>query len=320
MATNTITNMTLIERANRTNNGTLMAIAEILAEDNPIVQDAPMIEANNALFHKSVRRDSIPGGTFRQLNKGVSKETTTTVDVIDGIGLLESYAENDKVLIDSFPNPKEARMQESRGFIEGMTQTLADTVFYGNSNTDKEKFDGLACRIPAIDADGNCIDEGGSGSTCTSIYIVQWGVGKVHMIYPRGSQTMGVEHDDLGEHTVKDSDGNQFQAYRDHFKAYLGLVVRDSRCIARLASVSTSAVVDEDNLIYLLNRMPQSGRGAHIYCNPEVLSQMEIALKDKTNVNYTPGGGEGLAGEPLIKFRGCPVKACDSIIMTEAAL
>jgi hypothetical protein len=139
---------------------------------------------------------------------------------------------------------------------------------------------------------------------------------------------MGVTHKDLGEVTISTAttlraDTAQYQAYRDHFQVKCGLVVRDNRCIARLANIEstgTSNLFDEDDLIILLNRMPMGGRGASLYVNDTVLSQMEIALKDKNNVNYTPGRGEGLAGEPVLYFRGNPVKKCDQITITESTI
>ena len=102
-----------------------------------------------------------------------------------------------------------------------------------------------------------------------------------------------------------------WQIYRDHFQLKVGLTVKDDRCIARLANIKAtgeSNLFDEDNLIKLLNRMPGAGRtkGTAIYCNEAVLSQMEIKLKDKSNVHYAPGKGEGLAGEPIMTFRGGP--------------
>jgi hypothetical protein len=177
--------------------------------------------------------------------------------------------------------------------------------------------------MSAVDSDGVVLDEGGSGSDCSSIYVVQWGLDKVHMIYPKGSPNVGIVHKDLGEETKIDSNSLMWQVYRDHFKVSCGMVVRDPKCIGRLASIETSGtsnIFDEDNLITLLNRMRNQGAGAVLYCSQAILTQMEIRLKDKTNVNFTPGKGEGLAGEPVMYFRGHPVRVVDQILDTEAAI
>ncbi len=64
------------------------------------------------------------------------------------------------------------------------------------------------------------------------------------------------------------------------------------------------------------------GAGTRIYCNETIKTQMEIMLKDKTNVNYTADKGDGLGGEPMLKFRGIPVRKIDSAILldTETAI
>jgi hypothetical protein len=321
--------LTLIEQARRKDpSGNLSVIAEVLNEDNPIIQDAPWVEANDTWAHKTTRRSYVPSASWRKLNGGVGTASTRTIEVIDGIGMLEIYAENDKDLIDSFPNPMQARMDEARGFIEGISQQLAYSMFYQSTVTTPERFNGFAARMASLATTTNVRNAGGSGSDLTSIFIVQWGLDKVHMVYPKGHPFMGIKHTDMGEVTVSTATTTanstaQYQAYRDHFQVKCGLVVRDERCIARLANIEStgsSNIFDEDDLITILNRMPMAGRGATLYVNDTVLTQMEIALKDKNNVNYTPANGEGLAGEPVLYFRKNPVKKCDQIVITESAL
>lgn len=324
MATQTtMGQLTLGELAKRRDpNGETAAIVESLTEDNEVLLDAIWLPANGDKFHKTTRRTTQPAGSWRKFNAGVSAESSKTQEVIESMGMLESYAENDKALIDMESDPDNARDLENIAFLEGLSQTLATAVFYSNVTTDPEKFDGFAPRMPTLSATTNVIGQGGTGSDLTSIYIVQWGPTKVHMIYPKNHKSYGVEHRDLGEHT-KVSGTTMWQVYRDWFGMKPGLVVRDDRCIARLANIETtgnSNTFNENNLITLLNRMPKRGRGAKLYVNDTIQTQMEIRLKDKTNVHYTAGGGEGLAGEPMVKFRGCAIRGVDKIIITEAAL
>lgn len=318
---NAVKQLTLVELAKRKDpSGNLATIAEVLAEDNEILTDAPYIEANDTFSHKIVRRANLPTGSWRQLNAGVANEASKTQEFTETIGMLETYARTDKDLVDSAPSPQAFRMQEAKAFLEGMSQTLASTVIYGNHQTDPEKFTGLASRMASIAATSNVINEGGTGSDLTSIYIVQWGIGRAYMIYPKGS-AIGIQHRDLGEDTVSDTAGYWYQAYLDHFQVKCGMAVADPRCIARLANIETtgsSNIFDEDNIITLLNRMPMSGAGAVIYCNATIKTQMEIALKDKANVNFTTDNG--LGGVPVLRFRGVPVRKVDAITITETAL
>jgi len=322
------TNITLVELAHRKDpSGNLATIAEVLAENSTIMQDAPWTEANDTYSHKIVRRSSLPSGTWRTLNKGVTVESSQTREFTEGIGMLEAYAETDVEIVNAAPNPAAFRMQEASAFMEGMAQTFSDAFFYGNSNTDPEKFSGLDVRTNALAATTNVIGAGGTGSDLTSIYIVQWGLNEVFMVYPKGS-TVGLSHQDMGEVTVTSATSTrpqtaQYQAYRDHFQMKAGLVLKNPWSIARLANIEstgTSNIFDEDDVITLCNRMPREGAGSVLYVNATVKTQMEIALKDKANVNYTADSGEGLAGVPMLRFRGMPIRKNDSITITESAL
>lgn len=320
---NAYSTLTLIEQAKRINpNGELAVIAEILSQDNEIMDNAIWLEANDIWSHKYTQRITLPKGAFRKLNGGVSPEASQTRQQQDGIAMLESYSEPDKALVDASPNQAQFRMQEAASFLEGMSQTWAGKLIYGNANTDPEEFTGLAPRLTSLGK--NCISCGGSGNDLTSAYIMQWGETRVHMVFPRGSKTLGVEHVDLGEKTKTLADGSQYQIYRDHFKLYGGLVVRDMRCIARLANIETAGSSNtfatnagDDKLLSLLNWMPMRGRGAVIYVNRTLLTQIEIMAKDKTNVFYTV---DTPFGTPITTFRGIPIRRVDQILDTEAAV
>ena len=315
--------LTLSELANRKDpNGNLNTIAEVLSEDNEILNDAPFLEANDTFSHKITRRSALPSGSWRKLNEGVAIESSQTNEVTEGIGMLETFSQSDKDLVQASSNANQFRMDEAAGFLEGLSQTLADTFIYGNSATTPEKFTGLAPRMDDLAATANVIGEGGTGSDLTSIYLVQWNPRYVHMVYPKGS-TIGLMHEDLGLDTVEDASGNKFRAYVDHFQIKAGLAVKDTRSIARLANIEsagTTNIFDEDNLITLINRMPMNARNVVIYANATVKTQMQIALKDKTNVNYTADSGDGLSGAPLLRFQGLPIRKVDAIKITEAAL
>ena len=311
--------LTLLELAKRTDpKGNLAVIAEVLTRDNEILQDAPWLEANDVFSHKATQRFNLPAGTWRKLNAGVGKEASSTREITETIGMLETYSEVDKALADAAPNPAQFRSQEATAFVEGMSQTLATTMIYGNAATDPEKFTGLAPRLDALAT--LALGCSGTGDDLSSIYIVQWGETKCHLVYPRGSKTLGVQHRDLGEATLQDADGNQFQGYRDHFKVNCGLVVRDERCIARVCNIETSGssnILDEDKIIQVLNKMPMRGAGAVLYMNATIMTQLDIIAKDKSNVQYGPADA---FGKPTMFFRGFPVRKVDAILDTESAL
>jgi len=317
---NAFKQLTLVEVAKRKDpNGDMASIAEVLNQQNDILQDAIWREANDTFSNKTVRRTSLPAGSWRKLNAGVANEASTTKEMVDVIGMLETYSESDVEVINAFPNPMQARNDEAMAFVEGLGQTMASTMLYGNAATTPEKFTGLAPRMASLAATTNVIGEGGTGSDLTSIFVVDWSPNGVYMIFPKNS-TAGLTHNDLGIETVRDSSNNKYRAYVDQFVWKAGMVVKNSRSIGRVANIESagaSNTFDEDNLISLLNRLTK-GPGRRIYANQTVLTQMEIRAKDKTNINYS--FADGLAPGPVLTFKGVPVRLCDQIIITEAAL
>jgi len=259
----------------------------------------------------------------------VATEVSRTDEVLDVIGMLETYSETDKEYIDNMPDPRQARMDEAQAFIEGLGQTLGSAMLYSNASIDPEKMHGFAPRLATIDSQ-YIIGQGGTGNDLTSIYLITWGRSTVHMIYPKNSEAqLGIKHTDKGQVTLTSAttavpSTAQYEGYRDHFQVKVGLVVRDERCIGRLANIETagsSNLFNEDNLIKILNRM-KTTPDTRMYVNDVIMTQMQIRLKDKNNVNFSPGRGEGLAGEVPIFFQGVPIRkiAREILLITEAAI
>jgi len=300
--------------------GSMNAIVDALMEENQIIEDAIWREANDTFSNKGTRWVKEPSGAFRKLNKGSTFEKGETVAITDTIGILESWSENDIKLIDAFPNPKQARNDEAMAFVRGLGKTMASSIIYSNTITTPEQFTGIAPRLASIAASDNVINEGGTGSDLTSIFVVDWAIDRAHMLFPKNSK-VGLQHNDLGIETVKDSDGNPFRAYVDQFVWDAGFTVKNQKSIGRIANIETSGstnIFDEDNLIILLNRMTK-GPGRRIYVNETIMSQMQIRLKDKSNVNFSKGDGLDGGGNVMM-FNMVPIRQVDKIIDTEAAL
>lgn len=314
----------LVEQAKRINpDGTQAQIAEVLnRKTGNMLAEAPWMPSNDIWTNKTTRRGSLPTGSRRKLNQRVTASKTRTTEIMDVIEQLEDYCDVDQALVDSMPSPALFRSGEVDAFIEGLGQTVASDVLYGNSLSDPDSMHGFAARLNAIDG-RFVLDASGTGSDVTSIYIVTWGQTDAHLIYPKNmAATLGVQHTDKGQVTSETSDG-LMEIYRDHFLIRCGLVVRNPRSIARLANIEssgTSNTFDEDDLITLLNNM-NTGPGTRIYCNETILTQMQIRAKDKNNVYYTPGGN-ALSGEPIMSFQGVPVRqiAREILLNTETAV
>lgn len=323
------TNPTLIDVVSRLEDGKVAStIVELLAETNEVIADATFLEANDGTSHKTTVRSGLPEATWRQLNYGVQPSKSTTVQIKDACGMLEAYAEVDKALADLNGNTAAFRLSEDRAFIEAMNQGFVDALFYGNTAVTPQKFMGLAPRFAAIsgaESGQNVITGGGSGSDNTSIWLVVWGPNTVHGIYPKGSKA-GLQHKDLGEVTLEDAAGGKYQGYRTHYKWDCGLTVRDWRYVVRIANVDVSDLTKNaasgadlmDLMVQAIEKIPNLGMGRPaFYCNRTISSFLRRQMLNKSNVNLTL---EDVAGKKVMAFDGIPVRRCDAILNTEAAV
>src|SRR6266699_6407925 len=339
------TALTYADWAKRIDDGYRIAIiVELLSQTNEILDDMLIVEGNLPTGHKTTVRTGLPQATWRLLNNGVPNAKSTTAQITDTCGNLETYAVVDKDIADLNGNTAEFRLSEVKAFLEGMSQQVATTLIYGNQSANPERFTGLAPRYSTVTASSsqtavNVLDAGGTtANTQTSIWIVVWGADTAHATFPKGKIT-GLQHRDMGEWPVADASGNTYQAYRDHFKWEIGLVLRDWRYIVRIANIGTTLLngVNAANLINLivrgLYRLPTAPVSATtiqtsdtpevranmgrtvIYCNRVVRTFLDLQAMNKTNVLLRI---EEFDGKPVTTFRGVPVRTCDAILNTEA--
>ena len=319
------------------------SIIELLSQTNEILDDMLIVEGNLPTGHKTTVRTGLPQATWRLLNSGVPNAKSTTAQIVDTCGNLETYAVIDKDIADLNGNTASFRLSEVRAFLEGMSQQVAQTLIYGNQHINPERFTGLAPRYSTKNTAvsqtaANVLDAGGTSNTNTSVWIVTWGSDTAHGTFPKGKIT-GLQHRDMGEWPVTDSNNNTYQAYRDHFKWEIGMVVRDWRYIVRVANIDVSLLsgVSAANMINLivrgLYRLPTAPSGATgiqssdspevranmgtvvMYCNRVIRTYLDLQAMNKTNVLLRL---EEWHGKVVTTFRGVPVRTCDAILNNEA--
>jgi len=321
--------LTLADKRKRENpDDSIAQIIEILSESNPILSDAITMEANGSQGHTTTMRTGLPSSTFRKLYNGVQPSKSTTRQVTDTAGMLEAYADVDKALADLNGNTAEFRLSEANAFLESMNQQIANTLFYGNTDTEPQKFMGLAPRFDDLNAENGSqiIDAGGTGSDNTSIWFVVWGENTCHMFYPKGSP-IGLNKEDKGQVTLDDGNGGHYEGYRDHFKWDVGLSVRDWRFLARIANidVSDAQTFGESTdtsppiimrMIDAVNQLENMEKGQPvIYMNRTMKTFMDKVATNKSNVNLSI---EEFGGRPVTAFQGIPIRRVDAILNNEA--
>jgi hypothetical protein len=158
----------------------ISTIIELLSQTNEILEDLMVVEGNLPTGHKTTVRTALPQATWRLLNQGVPNAKSTTAQITDTCGNLETYSVIDKDIADLNGNTAEFRLSEVKAFLEGMSQQVSSTLFYGNQFLNPERFTGFAPRYSTVTSSAaataaNVLDAGGTGSTNTSIWGVVWG-------------------------------------------------------------------------------------------------------------------------------------------------
>jgi hypothetical protein len=324
--------LTLADHAKRLDpEGKVPAIVELLSQSNELLQDMLFKEGNLPTGERTTVRTGLPSVYWRLINQGVSPSKSTTAQVDEGTGMLESWSEVDKDLAELNGNQSSFRLSEAQAFLEAMNQEMASTFFYGDSSVDPEEFNGLAIRYSSLSAANaqNIVSGGGSDSDNSSIYLVVWGGQSIHGIFPKGSKA-GLQHEDLGLVTVETTAGiagSRMRAYQDRWQWKCGVALKDWRYVVRIPNIDISSLVAKSSaadlielMIKAVHRIPNINMGkACFYMNRTCFQMLDIQRRDDVQ-----SGGQlsydVVDGKREASFRGIPVRISDSLLETEATV
>lgn len=336
MATVGATVLTLADFAKSLDpNGRVATVIELLAQTNSLLDDMLWKEGNLPTGERTTVRTGLPTVAWRLLNQGVSGSKSTKAQIDEQCGMLEAWSEVDKDLAELNGNSAAFRLSEAKSFIEAMNQEMAQTFFYGNSGLTPEEFTGLSIRYSSLSAANgqNIVSGSGSGSDNSSIWLVGWGENSVHGIYPKGSQA-GLMHEDLGLQTIQVQasgaeviGGTRMRAYQDHWQWKCGIALKDWRYCVRIPNIDISNLVAKSSaadlvelMIKAIHRIPniQTVRPV-FYMNRTCVEYLDIQRRDDVQT----GGQlsyENVDGKRVMSFRGIPIRLCDTLLETEAAV
>jgi hypothetical protein len=339
--------LTLIDLSRRLDpDGKIAAIAEMLSQANDFYDDLVWREGNMLGGHKFTFRTSIPAGSWRAYNQGIPYAKSTTAQSTVGIGSLEDYSQIDRMEAEDSGNVDAYRESEDAAFLEGMSQTMTSTFFYGNTATNPTQFMGLSPFYNTVSTSTaqnatNVIDGGGTGSSNLSIWLVCHGERTIYAVYPRGSKA-GLTMEDKGD-TVPgfDAVGNRFEAFTSWFRQQAGLVPNDWRYGVRICNidVTTAGLAGPTaydifaGLVQAMYLPPTLGKMSSgitrvdapdepapsirpvIYTNRTGRHWMDVqAIRDR-NVLLS---SRDYAGQPTDAFRNIPIKIVDQLTTSES--
>lgn len=319
----------------------------LLMQTNEMLQDMVWKEGNLPTGHKTTVITGLPTVGFRRFNEGVALSKSSSAAIEEGSAMLEGFFQVDRALAIMSGDVNQYRLDESGLFMESMNQTLQTYMLYGNASVMPESFTGFGARYNTLSGaiGGQVIDAGGTSTDNTSIYLIGWGP-SVFAMYPKNS-VGGLHHEDVTVNraqmpggpadamvgdVLSDANGRNFMGYRDHFLWNCGLVIRDYRCVARIANIDVSDLVAGNvsaaDIITLMikayYRIPTNlrknagkagfGRPAW-YVNPTIKAALHLQALAKNNVQLSLREVEG---QEVLMFLGIPIREVDQLLNSEA--
>jgi hypothetical protein len=330
--------------------GNIDEIAELLSQCNEIFKDMPWRQSNLPTGHKSTVRTGLPTATWRLAYQGVAYTKSETAQVTDTWASLDAYSQIDEAVAELNGNVAELRTDEDNATLEGMSQQMATTFFYGNVATNPSQFSGLSVRYNTVSTSNaknavNVLNAGGTQSANASLWLVGWGDMTCFSFFPKGGKA-GLVFEDRGNIVPGyDSSQNPFPAYTSYFNWKAGLCLKDWRYVSRLANIDTTTATlglqgtNPPDLFQFMSKMvvrlptmsrrvsgitetdapdePSPGIIPVWYCNRTVREYLDIQAVRDRNVLLKP---TEYAGEPVIEFRQVPIRVCDALTNSEATL
>lgn len=325
--------------------GNTATVVELLNQSNEVITDMRWIMGNLPTGHLTTVRTGLPAVVWRRLYKGVPAGKSQRAQVTDTCGMLEARSEVDQAACDLNGNTADFRLSEAASFLEAMNQAFCQTLFYGDTTINPERFNGLSPRYSSLSAPngGNIVDAGGTGSDNTSMWLLVWSENTATGIFPKNSKA-GITHEDLGLIDAFDdaTPATRYRAYADHWVWKCGISVRDWRYAVRIANIDISDLVGQTGtqaitaatflpklMVRAMARIPNMGMGAAVfYGNRTVKEMLSIMAMDKTvNVLSLQDGfnqlgqvSPGSVGNGTLKLLGVPIRTVDQLVTNETRI
>lgn len=319
--------------------GKQLDIAEVLTLQNEVLADMHWEEGNTVTGHKDAMRTVLPTPSFRALNAGVpvTKPGSTTIE--ETCSLLEDFSQVDRELAIMSGNVDGYRLKQARPHVQGMSNKMATTLFYGNANSNPLEYTGLATRYNTLStttnkAAANVIPAGGTGSALRSIWLVGWGPDTVFGIYPKNTRG-GLDHEDAtnasgeGEHgfpaaaRLLDASGNSYMGYADHWVWRCGLFVKDWRYAVRIANIDpttltltgASGAKLQDLMVQASEQIESlTGVRAVFYMPRYLQTFFRRQLLEQKNAMLS---WDDIGGQKILSFGGIPIRRTDALAVNE---
>ena len=214
--------------------GNVPTVLEVMSEQNHILPHMMMKASMGDMQEWQTFETHLPEAQDVYIGRGSKAVKGNIARHVEEMNELETRTKVDVRLLKYAPGRGRAiRTTQERQIVRGMSHQIARRLFYGNQATGRKQIDGIATRLHSK-AEKNVWSEGGAGSALTSVYFVKWSTEDgLYCFYPRNHNMMGIEVEDLGQQTVMDTYGDEYEVMRSRFGFVWGLFVADPRNVHR---------------------------------------------------------------------------------------
>lgn len=313
-------------------------VAEVLVQENPMLNDIPYMEMNEGTIHKEEIRSALPAIYYRKANEAIPASKSTTEERTFSAAHFESKSQIDAAVaarggVDRIPYN---RWNQAQGHLQAHAIEHANLTIYGSPLDSNQKtpgfFDIFSTLSSTEPTSKQIIDAGGTGSDNTSILLVHWGERSVFGVYPKGTQA-GLQRIDrsAGGQQVQiqatDRLGNpgSFWGYEENFMIDHGLVVKDYRQAARICNIDVSNLKTGVSAADIIDLMISAAYKIHTDQNGTgvwyVNRTLEAFLHKQSLTKVGAGAGltyDNYQGQKVLMFLGRPVRRSDALLNSEA--
>lgn len=192
------------------------------------------------VLYKTLVRVGLPTVGFRKFNQGVDRTKSRFENRLVEAFLMNPRWGIDVALANSSEDdtPESLLATEAGAHTQSAMQTVGKQFYYGIASGlgDAGGFPGL---LDALDTANMVVDAGGTTeSTCSSCWLVKWGVQAVRWVWGMNGR---FEASEVSLRDMADADGKQFTGMHQELYAHPGLQVIDTRTFVRIKKLTADA-------------------------------------------------------------------------------
>jgi len=314
-----------------------MDIVEIMAQENPVLQDIPWRECSKGREDVTTIRSGMPKATLRMFYEGVIGSKSTKKQVTNSCCTVSTALEIDMRQYKQTKDKEAYLADERRAHADVVGQGIARLLWYGDTKDDPRGINGIfrtQCEYAPSSATDDklasfyVLNGGASSGNLRSISLVGWNPKSIHGLYPQGT-SMGL---DVGE--LKDSyvdqvgpDGTTGRLLMgiQEMNWDAGLAIRDHRYIGRICNIdiasafNSSGVPDYTEMLRrLVCRVKSEGVNQRLYMCRMMFEALSVQFGRLTQANAVKYQDLQQKIEPSLL--GIPVSFNDALNCDEVAV